>query len=213
MDKSEKLTIENAFLSQFESNMLRQRTVIIGQVVSFNSVANSVDVQPVLQRKFIEDEKPSNLPIINDVPVAFFGGGGFWITIEPAAGDYCILLISDRSIDLWKETGGIVSPDKGRHHDFNDAIAYLGLNPFNNALQNVAQNAIHIRSRDGAAGVKLSNGDLQLIQGGSTIATVTAGSVAFTVNVTAPDFVTDSGISLGSHTHPGDSGGTTGGPN
>jgi hypothetical protein len=213
MDNREQITTENAFAQQFESQMLRQRTIMLGQIVAFDSAKNSVNVQPVLQRKFVDDKEPSNLPIINDVPVAYFGGGGFWITVEPAVGDYCILLISDRAIERWKQTGGIVSPVKARHHDMNDAVAYLGLNPFNNALSNIASNAIHIRSRDGQAGIKLTDSAIELTQDGQTIGTVTGSSVSFTVNVTAPDFVTDSGVSLGSHTHPGDSGGTTGAPN
>jgi len=213
MDKIEKITAESAFYKQFESQMLRQRTIMIGQVVSFNSLNNSVNVQPVLKRKFADEKEPTNLPIINDVPVAFFGGGGFWITIEPAPGDYCILLISDRALERWKRTGGVVSPVKARHHDMNDAVAYMGLNPFNDALQNIPQNTLHIRSRDGQSGIKLSNSNIEMMQGGQTIGTVTSSGVSFTVNVTAPDFVTDAGVSLGSHTHTGDSGGTTSAPN
>ena len=181
--------------------------------ISFNAANNTVVVQPCLQRKFNGDEVPSNLPLINDVPVAFFGGGGFFITTTPAKGDYCLLMISDRCIELWKQAGGIVSPRKARHHDMTDAIAYFGLNPFNSAIPSVQTGAIHIRSKDGLTGVKIKNDTITLEQGGVAIGTVTGSSVAFTVNVTAPDFITDAGVSLGGHTHTGDSGGNTSPPN
>lgn len=213
MEQREKLSLEESSSLQFDSNMLRQRTIMIAEVVSFNGLENTVSVQPSLQRQFENDEKPSNLPIVNDVPIAFFGGGGFWVTVEPAKGDYCILMISDRAIELWKQTGGIVSPVKQRHHDMTDAVAYLGINPFNDAIPDIQSNAIHIRSKDGLTGVKVKNDVITLEQGGNVIGTVSGSSVAFTVNVTAPDFITDSGVSLGAHNHPGDSGGTTGAPN
>lgn len=199
----DKLSSEESFAQMFNAGMLRQRTMIIAQVVSFDSEQNSVSVQPCLQRQFVDDESPTNLPIINDVPVSFFGGGGFWITIEPKAGDYCTLHISDRCLDLWKINGGIVSPEKKRHHDFNDAVAYFGINPFNSTIPEVEPSCLHMRSKDGNDGIKLKNGSVTIEHEGSPIAYVSPSHVYFTVPVFAPEFTTESGVVLGTHPHPG----------
>jgi hypothetical protein len=222
----EELSSSAAFSQQFDSSTLRLRTIMVGQVVAFDPIQNTVDVQPCIKRKFIKDKKAGNLPIINDVPVGFFGAGNFWLTIEPQEGDYCVLLISDRSIERWKLTGGITDPQLKRHHDMTDAIAYFGINPFEEALPDVQTSAIHIRTRDGESGIKLeadtatihiggdeivkvTSSEVVISLGGTSIATITSGNVAFTVNVTAPDFITDTGISLRQHTHIDSVGGNT----
>lgn len=231
----EELSSSAAFSQQFDSSVLRLRSIMVGQVVAFDSKQNTVDVQPCIKRKFIKDEKAGNLPIINDVPVGFLGAGNFWLTIEPVEGDYCILLISDRSIERWKLTGGVVDPQLKRHHDMSDAVAYFGINPFEEALPDVQTSAMHIRTRDGKTGIKLeediatihiddkdiatfssdevvlspngvtiatfSESMISLSPNGVTVATLTNAGIAFTVVTTAPDFITDLGISLQTHIH------------
>lgn len=261
----------SAFSQQFDSSTLRLRTVMIAQVVSFDAETNTVDVQPCIKRKFMGDEDAGALPIIGDVPVMYFGGGGFWITITPRKDDYCVLLISDRSLEQWKLVGGIVNPQMKRHHDMTDACAYFGINPFEDALEDVMEDTLHLRSRDGKAGVSIEDDkvsvhlddkkviDMTVDQidnyiddtialkitkdtvttfvdgvraikatasvvttyvdgipaivatpaaisvkvGGSDKLTVAAGVAAFTVPVTAPDFLTTAGVSLQTHTHIG----------
>lgn len=211
-EEREELSTDSAFNAQFDSSILRLRTVMLAQVVAFNLEQNTVDVQPCIKRKFIKDETPGNLPIISDVPVAYFGGGGFWLTIEPKSGDYCVLMVSDRSIEAWKSIGGVVDPQIKRHHDMTDSIAYFGINPFNDVIPEIEPETMHLRSKDGQTGIKLTASNAVIHIGGNDILTVGADSVASTVNITAPDFITDSGISLNGHIHTGDSGGDTSPP-
>ena len=229
MEDRDIVSNEDAFYQQFDSNMLRQRTIMIGEVISFDGDKNTVVVQPSLQRLFDGDESPSNLPIINDVPACFFGSGGFWITTKPKKGDNCLLFISDRSIERWKLTGGIVSPGKKRHHDMTDAVAYFGLNSTNNAIPNIEPDCLHLRSKDGQSGIKIKDDSIEVHHNnfpvvtmsvdsvnisiaGVNVCAITSAGVAFSVPVTAPSFTDGGGIVLGTHTHTGDSGGTTSAP-
>ena len=47
------------------------------------------------------------LPILPDVPVMFFGGGGMTITAPIKPGDECLVIFADRCIDGWWWLGGV----------------------------------------------------------------------------------------------------------
>ena len=91
MTNRSELSLAKAFSMQFDANSLLLRTILPAQVVEVNLERNSVDVQPVLQGKRSNEENPYLLPIVNDVPIQYYGAGNFWITYEPKPGDYCVL--------------------------------------------------------------------------------------------------------------------------
>ncbi len=149
-DNREKINQAEAFRLIFESRSLMLRTTIPAQVTAFYPDKNSVDVQPVLKTVLDGDTEPRNLPVINDVPIEYFGANNFWITVEPKPGDYCVLSISDRSISDWKKNGGVIDPRLNRHHDMSDAFAYFGINPFPDAIPSIEADTLHIRPKDGS---------------------------------------------------------------
>jgi hypothetical protein len=114
------LTTTQAFKMQFDSNTLLLRTTLPAQVVGVDLSRNTVDVQPVLKGKIEGQEDSYLLPVINDVPIQYYGCNNFWVTFEPKPGDYCVLSVSDRSIEAWKKAGGIIDPVLNRHHDMTD---------------------------------------------------------------------------------------------
>jgi len=195
------LTDSEFFDSAINQAMLMTRTIMIGECVSFNEQRNTVDVQPVLKRRFTQTQVVSLLPIIRDVPVAFYGAGGVTITYKPVKGDNCILLVSDRAIDAWKKLGGIVDPAKPRHHDMSDAVAYFGLNPYPKAYQNL-RGGMDIRTRDGSTSLNVLQGSIVATVGGTKVATMTPSKVVFDVPIEAPK-VKAAGKELAGHTHSG----------
>lgn len=91
-----------------------------------------VDVRPVLQRKYLDDDgKPvlKGQPVITDVPVVFPAGGGYGLTFPLAKGDRVLLVFAQRSLDKWAASDGKtdVDPDDVRRHHISDAIALAGL--------------------------------------------------------------------------------------
>lgn len=181
--------------------LLMTRTIMIAECVSFNDERNTVDVQPVLKRKFSNKAEASLAPVIRDVPVSFYGAGGVVVTYKPVAGDVCELHIVDRAIDAWKKLGGIVDPAKPRHHDMSDAVAYFGLNAYQNAYQNL-RGGMDIRTRDGSTSLNVLGGSIVATVGGIKVATMTSSKVVFSVPIEAPKVKAD-GKELAGHTHGG----------
>ena len=192
--------------------LYRTHTAMIAQVVSFDADRNTVDVQPVLMRKMVGyGARP--LPVIKSVPVAYYGAGGYCITFTPAKGDYCQLWVNERSLDRWKQTGGIVDPAKRRRHDMTDAVAYFGLNDYGNAYQSIGA-GLDLRTRDGTTSVHIEAGQITVTVGGTIIATMTGSDITFNVPVSGPSG-TFGGVVVETHTHSGVQSGAsnTGGPN
>ncbi|MGL5396493.1 MAG: Gp138 family membrane-puncturing spike protein [Shewanella sp.] len=212
MEKTE-LTDSELLDEVINQALLMTRTIMIAECVSFDESRNTVDVQPVLKRKFSNKPKASLAPIIRDVPVAFYGAGGVTVTYKPVAGDNCILMVSDRAIDAWKKLGGIVDPAKPRHHDMSDAVAYFGLNSFPNAYKNL-RGGMDIRTRDGATSLNVMAGSIVATVGGTKVATMTSSKVVLGVPIEAPK-VMAAGKELAGHTHGGvqTGGGNTGANN
>lgn len=161
------------------------RTNMPAEVVSFNEARNTVDVQPLLMRKLKGDATAKPLPQIKDVPVKFYGAGGFVITFKPASGDVCELAISDRSLEKWKLKGGITDPAQRRHHNMSDATAYFGMRHYDGAYPSL-KNGMDIRTADGSTGIHLENGTISIRVAGTDIATMTASAINFLVPVIGP---------------------------
>ena len=151
---------------------------------------NRVNVQPSLNRA-LRDGRTESLPVVPNVPIWFPRGGGAAITWPVKAGDGCMLVFAERSLDEWKSGGGTVTPDDPRRHGLSDAVALVGL--------------------DSAAS---GSDDVEISMDGSKITvspdavTITVGGVTVTVSgdgleVTGGD-ITHNGTSVGdAHVHSG----------
>ena len=199
-DKTE-LTDSELFDWHFHEAMLATRTIMLAECISFDESRNTVNVQPLLKRKLSNQPEASLAPVIQDVPVAFYGAGGVVVTYKPVAGDVCELHIVDRAIDAWKKLGGIVDPAKPRHHDMSDAVAYFGLNAYPNAYKNL-RGGMDIRTRDGSTSLNVLAGSILATVGGVKVATMTSSKVVFDVPIEAPK-VKAAGKELAGHTHGG----------
>ena len=202
MIDQDELTQEEMLAAVTDAALYRVRTHLPAQVVSVDLDRNTVDVQPLVMG-FKDGIGYRNLPVIKEVPIKYYGAGGFVVTFQPAVGDVCELAIHDRSIDTWKRTGGIVEPERRHRHDLTDATAYFGLNDYANSVPSI-QSGMDIRSKDGNTGVRITGSSIEFRQSGTVIATMSASGVTFNVpvEIQGRDFLT--------HTHPGDSGGNTG---
>lgn len=207
----QELEAEEAMQYSIDTMLYLLRTAQPAVVISFNETQNTVHVQPSLMGKQANrDAKP--LPELLDVPVSFYGAGGYVITHKPQAGDVCLLVASDRSLSRWKQAGGVIDPGERRRHNLTDSVAFFGLNHFAAAYQNI-KDGIDIRTRDGLTSLNLKQTELALTINGAPIFTAMAGSVAFSVPITAPE-ATIAGVVQSTHKHTGVQSGPslTGGP-
>ena len=178
-----------------DSMLYRLRTNVPAFVTAVNLAKNTVDVQPAVMRKVNGVIAPA--PPVMDVPIAFYGAGGFVVTFQPAVGDMCELWVNDRSIERLKLAGGVNDPGKIRRHDITDSVAYFGFNDYGNAYPDI-KSGMEVRSRDGNTSFHVENDKITLTVGGVPTAVFESSGVDFKVPVS------HNGVNIGNdHFHAG----------
>ena len=211
---------EEAYSAQIEGRLKDLHTCLPGIIVSFDPATQTASVQPAVKRIFTE-RGAVNLPVCVDVPVAFPGGGDFFLTFPVKANDECILLFSERAIDYWHANGGTQLPAEYRLHDLSDGIAQVGLNSQPKKLAALQMDGAELRTRDRMTFLRLTPGKIYIkgdldLQGNLTQTgnqAVTGNTTAVTVTGTTD--VIAAGKSGKAHTHSGvlTGSGNTGSPN
>ena len=146
--------LEDPTLSQVLNNAIRAQlldmhTAMPGKVLEYDINTQSARIQPLLKRKFIVQEKEVDLPIINSVPVVFFGGANSIVHDSLVEGDTGLIVFSERSIDSWLSGDGqSVSPDDPKTHDLSDAIFFPGLKSFSQVISGLSDTNMTLKKGD-----------------------------------------------------------------
>lgn len=170
-------------------------TIVVAKITAVNE--KSINCVPVINRVVGGQSVP--LPEFIEVPPVILQGGSSYIAEPIAAGDYCLVLISERCYDSWYAGSDFVSPLEMRMHDYSDGFALCGVNPLSKAISIPKSNRLMMGNTD-------HSGDM-VITGNLTV----TGDITCTGRLTV-GAATIGGIDFGTHTHKGDSGGNTGGP-
>lgn len=83
-----------------------------------------------------------------DVPVHFAGGGGVTATHPVKKGDEGLVVYADRALDSWRTQGGTAQPIDDRMHHLGDGTYIPGVRSDPRKLQQVSNDAHHVRSDD-----------------------------------------------------------------
>lgn len=115
------------------------RVALPGRVEAVDIEAQTVDVQPMILNRLIDDEggvTQETLPVIPAVPISWPRGGGFFVTMPIETGDTGLIVFCDRSIDQWRAKGGSTPADPLdiRSHSLDGAVFVPGLHDSQNAL-------------------------------------------------------------------------------
>jgi len=207
-------------------------TATIARVESVG--AKTISVRPVINR--VVNGRVIQLPEFTEVPPVFMQGGASYTAHPIAVGDYCLLVLTERCFDAWYDGQDFRPPAEFRMHDYSDGLAIVGVLPRGGAITipdvitqigdtyqegdyvhegNRTQTGDHTQTGDFTlTGNMTVNGNITCT---GTIAAgnftgLDGGAMTSDVTIQTNQDVVASGISLNSHTHPGDSGGTTGGP-
>lgn len=208
--------------------MIGKRHCLPGRVVSFDKDSQTIVAEPMISS---EDNDGNRVPLppVADVPLFQLGGGNFVITLNPKEGDPCLLLVSDRAIDSWFETGENRVPADFRQNDLSDCLAFVGFRPKPMAITKW-MTGLTIRMVDGSYYINMDDSGNVTVK--SPKFTVDAPESVFTGNVTINKVTTFNGnvnginitanfkdatiagISYRGHRHKenGDGGGITDGP-
>lgn len=176
-----------------QSSNRQIHTALPASIVSYDAPSNRAAVKPFGNYK-TRDYRNIPYPIIYDVPVIFpvGNGGKVGMTFPVNPGDGCLLVFAESQLDDFL-TGGDSSDI--RDHDMRDAICIPGL------------------YSEQATTSKASQSDVCIYNGGTMIR-ISDGAINITgARLTIDGDVIAGGVSLGKHTHTGDSGGMTSVPN
>lgn len=176
-------------------------TIVVAKITSVND--KTISCVPVINRVVKGNSK--QLPEFIEVPPVILQGGDSYIAEPIAAGDYCLVLISERCYDAWYAGSDFVSPLEMRMHDYSDGFALCGVNPQATAITIPKKNRMMKGDTD-------HEGDLNLTGNVTISGNLTVGGDINCAGRLTVAAATIGGIDFGTHTHSGDSGGTTGGP-
>ncbi len=173
-------------------------TAGIGVVVSYDDTLPAVTIQPQIFREVPSeaDGSPTFEPIpeIPDVPILFFGGGGFRLTFKPSPGDAGLFVCATQDIAPWFTKGTVDKPGDLGLHKIASAIFIPGLMPFTTPIPEAAEAKAIMKGGEIElrASVKAKI-DAPAIEAGGTLALVTGPT--FTAWASAVDTaLTDAGF-------------------
>lgn len=112
-----------------------------GTVVNYAD--GKADIQINIKKKF-KDGTNEDIDVLSDVPVWLprSDGGNAYLQLPIKEGDTGLIAFSQRSMDDWLVSGGNVLPRSTRMNSESDAIFFPGLYPFNNVVDENADNVV-----------------------------------------------------------------------
>lgn len=157
------LPLDQVMKNAIEAQIMETHTWLPGQVSKLNA-NGTVDVQLTLQTKYRVDDALVIRPILQNVPVEHPRGTNWWIKLPVAVGDYGRVAFSERSLDNYLVSGGIVDPADVRHHSLSDGIFIPGLYPKSMPLSGPATDLV---IHNGQADLKVQAAGTFLFKGAS----------------------------------------------
>lgn len=144
-------------------------TSMPGKVVSYDSLAQTANVQPMCKRQlFTADGEKfyESLPLLANVPVCFPRGGGYVVTVPIQAGDTVVLVFSEAGLAEFLETGSESEPWDTRRHHISNAIAIPSISADTAPLasgDNSARTAGIVIGKDGSnEQIRFASGEIKL---------------------------------------------------
>lgn len=150
-----------------------------GRVESYDAVHQIADVTPVVRRTLLTEEgEPvyEDLPTIRAVRVLWPRAGNWCLTAPLEAGHFVTLLICDRDISRFLQTGQISNaPDRRMHHLQNAVCMPVGPYPRSAELQAVATDALELGNDSSGVKIRITaGGEVHVV--GDTVRLGSAGA-------------------------------------
>lgn len=183
------------------------RVAAPGIIQSVNYEKQTCTVQLAIRERlnFNGNLQWTEIPLLPDVPLFVYSGGGYSLTLPVAAGDDCLVVFGDNCIDAWWQNGGIQNQVERRRHDLSDGFAIVGFKSQPSVVSGFSGSSAQLRNASGSACIEIS---------GNTI-NISAANVNVNGKTVINGGTTIDGKNFLGHTHSGvESGGSdTGGVN
>ncbi|KGP42276.1 Gp138 family membrane-puncturing spike protein [Morganella morganii] len=149
-------------LSQHASNERNDiHTALPAKVVSCDG--HSATVQLMITQVMRGGETLA-LPPLVDVPVGFYRGGGFCVTVPVKAGDEGLVIFAERCIDGWYVSGQQSAPLDTRFHDYSDAFFLPQGSSQPNRIPAYSADSLSLQTDDGSTFIRIKPGKI-IMQG------------------------------------------------
>lgn len=180
-------------------------TSMPGIIQSFDPVRMTCSVQPAIRGAIVQPSGQAqavDLPLLVDCPVVFPGGGGYILTYPLKAGDEALIIIAERCIDAWWQSGGVQAAAEYRLQDLSDGFVIPGPRSQPHVITGgVGMSGAELRTDSGTTVLRLNGDSIEIVApGGVTLDTPT---------LTVTGDVISGGISYLGHVHGCPHGGTT----
>ena len=154
-------------LNRFRDNIfLNINCCSIGRIESVNFEEQTVEVS-IVYKRVQQDGTILDYPLLLDVPFTIIQGGGSYLGMPIAAGDYCVVLFCDRNFSTWWDSGAEKEPENQRKHSLSDGIAIVGINPKSALLgydgSNVKWNFAHDLEINAKEKITIANSNTDLL--------------------------------------------------
>lgn len=215
---------EENLRAAIEQHTSKMWTSAPGKVVSVDMVKQTMSVQLAV-KSFVKQEdgsqKAVDIPILQDVPFQFPGGGGMLMTFPVKPGDEVLVNFTARAPDTWQQSGGEQVPPDAGMHSLSNGFAQLGYrsNPNAAKVTDPSSTGAEMRSEDGmtkmsmsaAGGVAVSTDKSVSVAAAQGVAIGSgAGETAITGTVRITGELIVNGIVFSTHKHTGvQAGGST----
>ena len=162
-------------------------TAMPGIVKSVDMAKQRCSVQ--ISIKSIQKDEKGNfkqvaLPLLQDVPLQFPGGGGAALTFPVKPGDETLVVFSSRSPDSWQQNGGENNaPIDAATHSLSGGFALMGFrsDPKAQALTGGAHaDEVQLRSEDGQSSISLRPGGAITIKNQDVTLALSSGGLDIT---------------------------------
>lgn len=183
-------------------------TAMPGIIQSFDAARMTCTIQPAIRGAIIAPNgraEAADLPLLVDCPVVFPGGGGYILTYPLKAGDEALIVIAERCIDAWWQSGGVQAAAEYRLQDLSDGFVIPGPRSQPHVVAGgVGMTGAELRTDSGTTVLRLKGSAIEIVApGGITMTTPT---------LTVTGDVISGGISYLGHVHGCPHGGTTSTP-
>ena len=172
-------------------------TSMPGIIQSFDPVRMTCSVQPAIRGAIVAPSgraEAVDLPLLVDCPVVFPGGGGYILTYPLQPGDEALIIIAERCIDAWWQSGGVQAAAEYRLQDLSDGFVIPGPRSQPHVITGgVGMTGAELRTDTGTTLLRLKGDSIEIVApGGITMTTPT---------LTVTGDVISGGISYLGHTH------------
>ena len=177
---------EAAQNARIEASKLDLHTCLPGAIVSYDATRKTAVCKPGIKRIFRGEMGAVDLPDLVDCPVYFPSGGGFTLSFPVAAGDECLLVFSERAIDMWWQNGikltknGAQLPSEYRTHDLSDAFVFVGISSQAHMPSGLATDAVELRANDGSSKVSIDQSGNVTINAAGSVTVAASGNTNVT---------------------------------